>query len=57
MPHEWEERDEVAAGAVCPMSHCGELAVVYGQRTVWDVTTPLPWEFTVPALRDRLCHT
>jgi hypothetical protein len=52
MPHEWEERDdEVAAGAICLMPHCGALAVAYGQRTAWDVTTPLPWEFTCPRCR------
>jgi hypothetical protein len=48
MPHDWEERDEMAAGTICPVSDCGALAVAYRplDQTVRDNAEP--WEFTCP---------
>jgi hypothetical protein len=35
MPHEWEVRDdEVAAGAICPMTDCGALVGAFGATYV-----------------------
>ena len=49
MSHDWDERDdEVAAGANCPMPHCGAMVVSYRPSDSIGREQAEPWEFTCP---------
>ena len=58
MPGNWDEQEDVvAAGAGCPIPDCGVLAVTYRLTEGAGRADSKPWEFTCPALRNRLYRT
>ena len=46
MLDEWAERDEVAAGAICPIPDCGSLAIAYRSTDGLERDHSEPQEFT-----------
>jgi len=48
MSHEWEESDDVAAGAICPVPDCGALTVAYRSADNPHRVDAEPWQFTCP---------
>ena len=48
MSHEWDEQDEVAAGANCPLPDCGAMVVSYRLSDSMGRDDAEPWEFTCP---------